>query len=58
MEDRKLAKYVSSLNAEGAYRVLEAAQKLEAEGHDIVHLEIGQPGFPVRLVFCLPRACD
>ena len=37
---------VSELQSEGAYAVLAAAQALEREGRDIVHLEIGQPGFP------------
>ena len=37
---------VSQLQNEGAYAVLAAATKLEREGRDIVHLEIGQPGFP------------
>ena len=33
------------LKAEGAYFVLAQAQALEAQGKDIVHLEIGQPDF-------------
>ncbi len=33
------------LRAEGAYHVLARAQALEAEGHDIIHLEIGEPDF-------------
>ena len=37
---------VSELQSEGAYAVLAAANALEATGRDIVHLEIGQPGFP------------
>ena len=37
---------VLSLKNEGAYAVLAAANALEAKGRDIVHLEIGQPGFP------------
>ena len=37
---------VSELQSEGAYAVLAAAQALECQGRDIVHLEIGQPGFP------------
>lgn len=35
---------VASLVNEGAYAVLEAATKLEKEGKNIVHFEIGQPG--------------
>lgn len=41
----KLAKRISNLQHEGAYRVMSLAQALEREGKDIVHLEIGQPDF-------------
>jgi aspartate/methionine/tyrosine aminotransferase len=34
---------VAHLQAEGAYEVLARAQALEAQGRDIIHLEIGQP---------------
>ncbi len=37
---------VTSLQAEGAYAVLARAQALEAQGRQILHLEIGQPDFP------------
>jgi aspartate aminotransferase len=37
---------VAHLQPEGAYAVLARAQELEAQGRDIVHLEIGQPDFP------------
>jgi len=37
---------VMHLAPEGAYEVLSKAQALEAEGRDIVHLEIGQPDVP------------
>jgi len=33
------------LRGEGAYQVLSRAQALEASGHNIVHLEIGEPDF-------------
>jgi aspartate aminotransferase len=33
------------LEPEGAYQVLARAQQLEAAGHQIIHLEIGQPDF-------------
>jgi aspartate aminotransferase len=33
------------LRPEGAYQVLARAQALEASGHDIIHLEIGEPDF-------------
>ena len=39
------AKRVQSLKAEGAYQVLARAQALEAEGKEIIHLEIGEPDF-------------
>jgi len=37
------ASRVQHLQPEGAYQVLSQAQELEAEGKDIIHLEIGQP---------------
>ncbi len=33
------------LKPEGAYQVLARAQQMEAEGNEIIHLEIGQPDF-------------
>ena len=42
----RLAKRVIHLAPEGAYEVLARAQALEAQGRDIVHLEIGQPDVP------------
>lgn len=36
---------VRDLRNEGAYAVLAKAKALEARGRDVVHLEIGQPGF-------------
>lgn len=36
---------VNTLEPEGAYAVLAQAQALEAQGRDIVHLELGQPDF-------------
>ena len=39
------ANRVSTLEAEGAYAVLARAQALEAQGREILHLEIGQPDF-------------
>ena len=36
---------IQGLRAEGAYAILARAQALEAEGRDIIHLEIGQPDF-------------
>lgn len=37
---------LSRLEPEGAYTVLARAQALEAQGREILHLEIGQPDFP------------
>jgi aspartate aminotransferase len=39
------AQRVIDLESEGAYVVMARAQELEAEGRDIIHLEIGQPDF-------------
>jgi len=39
------AQRIDHLKAEGAYAVLAKAQALEAEGREIIHLEIGQPDF-------------
>jgi aspartate/methionine/tyrosine aminotransferase len=39
------AQRVTHLEPEGAYAVLARAQALEAEGREIIHLEIGQPDF-------------
>lgn len=41
----QLADRASHLEPEGAYAVLEKANRLEAEGRKIIHLEIGQPNF-------------
>ncbi len=39
------ARRIAHLRAEGAYAILARAQALEAQGRDIIHLEIGQPDF-------------
>jgi aspartate aminotransferase len=39
------AERIGHLKAEGAYAVLARAQALEAQGREIIHLEIGQPDF-------------
>ena len=39
------AERVTHLKPEGAYQVLAQAQELEAQGREIIHLEIGQPDF-------------
>ncbi len=40
------ASRLGHLTEEGAYAVLAQAQALEAQGREIIHLEIGQPDFP------------
>ncbi|HEU4746886.1 MAG TPA: pyridoxal phosphate-dependent aminotransferase [Gemmatimonadaceae bacterium] len=42
----QLSERVERLTNEGAFEVLAAATRLEREGRDIVHLELGQPDFP------------
>lgn len=41
-----LAERMSRLGTEGAFEVLARAKQLEAQGKDIIHLEIGEPDFP------------
>ena len=41
----RLAKRMSRLGTETAFEVLVRARALEAQGRDIVHLEIGEPDF-------------
>ena len=41
----KLAKRMSRLGTETAFEVLAKAQKLEAHGKNVIHLEIGEPDF-------------
>ncbi len=42
----RINRNVAGLQPEGAYRVLDKANRLEESGEDIVHLEIGQPDYP------------
>src|SRR5207245_8229093 len=42
----RLASRTDDLGTEAAYIVLEAAQRLEAAGRHVVHLEIGEPDTP------------
>jgi aspartate aminotransferase len=46
MSPLRLADRMSALGTEGAFEVLARARQLEAQGRDIVHLEIGEPDFP------------
>ena len=41
----KLAERMSRLGTETAFDVLVKARALEAQGRDVVHLEIGEPNF-------------
>ena len=41
----RLAKRMGRLGTETAFEVLARARALEAQGRDIVHLEIGEPDF-------------
>lgn len=45
LSELKLAKRMSRLGTETAFEVLVRAKALEAQGKDIVHLEIGEPDF-------------
>jgi aspartate aminotransferase len=44
-----IAKRMGRLGTETAFEVLAKAKKLEREGRDIVHLEIGEPDFDTPL---------
>jgi len=44
-----LAKRMNKLGTETAFEMLAKAKKLEAEGKNIIHLEIGEPDFPTPL---------
>lgn len=41
----ELARGVSELGTESAFTVLAQARTLEEQGHDVIHLEIGEPDF-------------
>lgn len=48
----KLAERMNRLSTESAFEVLAKARDLEAQGKDIVHLEIGQPDFKTPVNVC------
>jgi len=48
----KLAKRMSRLGTETAFDVLVKAKALEAQGRDVVHLEIGEPNFDTSKNIC------
>src|SRR5579885_2943148 len=41
----RLAERMSRIRTEGAFEVLTRARALEAQGRDVIHLEIGEPDF-------------
>ena len=53
-----LAQRMSLLGSESAFEVLARANALEAQGHDVIHLEIGQPDFktPAHIIEAAHRA--
>ena len=43
---KRFSKGMYEILGEGAFAVLAKAEKLEREGKDVLHFEIGQPDFP------------
>lgn len=60
MFEHMLAKRMSRLGTETAFEVLGKAKKLEAQGKDIIHLEIGEPDFdtPANIRAAAARALE
>jgi aspartate aminotransferase len=56
----KLAERMDRIGVEGAFNVLVKAKALEAQGRDIIHLEIGEPDFPTpaHIVEAAKKALD
>jgi aspartate/methionine/tyrosine aminotransferase len=56
----KLAERMNRIGVEGAFNVLVKARALEAQGRDIIHLEIGEPDFPTpaHIVEAAKKALD
>ena len=56
----KLAERMSRIGVETAFDVLVRARKLEAQGRNVIHLEIGEPDFdtPRHIVEAAKRALD
>lgn len=54
----RIAERMGTIGTEGAFEVLAQARRLEAEGRDVVHLEIGEPDFatPDNIVEAAVRA--
>ena len=60
MHEMRLAERMSRIATESAFEVLVRARSLEAAGHDIIHLEIGEPDFatPRHIVEAAKQALD
>ena len=56
----KIAQRMSRLGTESAFEVLAKARRLEAEGMEVIHLEIGEPDFnsPSNIIDAGKRALD
>ena len=56
----RFADCMSRLGTEGAFDVLVRARELEAQGKEVIHLEIGEPDFPTapNIVDAAKRALD
>ena len=56
----ELAKSLNRLGTETAFSVLAEAKKLEAQGHSMIHLGLGQPDFktPKHVVEAAKKALD
>ncbi len=56
----RLAERMSHIGTESAFEVLAKARALEAQGHSVIHLEIGEPDFatPRHIVEAAKRALD
>lgn len=52
MNSHTFANRMSRLGTESAFEVLARAKSLEAQGKDIIHLEIGQPDFTTPMNVC------
>jgi aspartate/methionine/tyrosine aminotransferase len=56
----KLAERMERIGVESAFEVLVRARELERQGHNIIHLEIGEPDFPTpaHIIEAAKRALD
>ncbi len=60
MQNMMMAERMSRLGSESAFQVFAKAKKLEAEGRNIIHFEIGEPDFdtPVNIIKAGKKALD